>query len=1059
MKPLHIAVAAAVLLVAALVVFLVTSDGERADTRRATGRESRGARDGGGDGDEAATAAGVGGEANAGAGTLSIALRIVDADGNPAGGAEAEIDRGLDALRVAADGEGALRVSGLATGIYDLRARHGKQAGALRFELRKTTDLGTLKLSATVAVRGRVLGPRGEPLPGARVEACGAAESMGLDMTAAIRSMAQPDEVLARARSGDDGAYELALPEGGTYALRATAEGFAQQGEPARRYAADTDGIDFWLMPGALLQGHVVDARQSPVAGARVLVVDPMSLFGKRMPKAETAAGADGAFSMVVQPAQQSMLIVRAAGYASHMQGNLTLPQTNLLVTLEEGVSLTFQAVDAERPEVPAPHVNVIAVYQGGFGAGETDDSGRLLIENLPTRGTGMGNQQQALLWGGGYIAQSIDIARNDPVDGVVDLGVVKVAPGGTIRGRVLDKTTGEPIAGAHLRTFGGLDMELELFGTVPAVSAADGSFKLTGVALAAHTILATHPDYVGDVDPGDLFGGMGGGSGGGPPLFPEGSRDVEKDVELMPAEIVTGVVLAPDGSPVAGASVTETSDERMIFTQMLGGGPGSATSDEHGAFALKGLRAGAEATVAATHRDYGPSESARVRAGAGESVTLRLAEPLTIKGVVVDEKGAAVAGARVMATRAAEAGPPTPFDSGAARPTVTDGEGRYLLRNVPAGNLVVTFDHPDFAILKTELSLAAAHDLGRTVLPRGASIGGEIVDADGKALASVSVHAWKRDAVDFGSGGRVNASAVTDDKGRFRMAGLADGEYQLRVWDQRYYSSENVAKSGGADVRIVLRAAGRLVGRVTARGVPVAGASVRAQRADDFVGWARTGQDGGFVMESLPPDEPFDVTVTHDAYRELKVEAVRASADRTQDFVMQPGAEVSGRVVDGNGRGVHGAEVDVRVDGQYAKQVETDASGAFKAGGLGDGRISVRLDASEKGFIPTEWIDVAPGARDVRLLATPGESISGTVRDREGKPLERVSLMAVDGSGNTVASTWIWDESGTFELRGLRPGTYTLLAQLHVEGQKEPVMRQVPGVATGTKGVEIRFQ
>jgi hypothetical protein len=319
-------------------------------------------------------------------------------------------------------------------------------------------------------------------------------------------------------------------------------------------------------------------------------------------------------------------------------------------------------------------------------------------------------------------------------------------------------------------------------------------------------------------------------------------------------------------------------------------------------------------------------------------------------------------------------------------------------------------------------------------------------------------VHAWKRDAVDFGFGARTNASAVTDEKGRFRMAGLADGEYQLRIWDPRYYTSENMVKTGGADARIVLRAAGRLRGRVTARGLPVAGASLRAQRGETFVGWARSGPDGGFEMQSLPPDEPFDLTVTHDAFRELKVEAVRASADRTQDFVMQPGAEISGRVVDAAGRGVAGVDVAVRVDGRHAKQVETDASGAFTAGGLADGQVSVRLDATEQGYVPTEWVDVATGSRDVRLVATPGESISGIVRDREGKPVQRVSLTAIDGNGAMAGSTWIWDEGGTFELRGLRPGTFTLRAQLHVEGQREPATCEVAGVATGTKNVEIRF-
>jgi protocatechuate 3,4-dioxygenase beta subunit len=953
-----------------------------------------------------------------------------------------------------ADADGNLRVRGLAAGLYDLRARRGNLAGALHFELKRTTDLGTLRLSAAVAIAGHVYGPRGGPVPGARVEACRAAEGAGFDVMTAVRGMSQPEEVVARATADADGAYVLMVPEG-TYALRANASGFAQEGEAARLYATDTDGIDFWLLPGALLQGRVLDARQSPVAAAHVLVVDPMGLFGRRVPKAETATGADGTFSMVVTPTQQSMLIVRAAGYASHMQPNLRLPQTNLVIVLEEGVALRLQAVDAERPEIPAPHVNVVASYKGGFAAGETDDLGRLLIENLPTRSTGMGGQQQLFLWGGGFIAQTVDLGRQEPVDGVLDLGTVKIAPGGVVRGRVLDKTTGDPIAQARVRTFGGLDPQLEFFGTVTVLSARDGSFKVTGVPLGASMLMATHPDFLDDVDPMTLFSGMQRGGAGGPPLFPEGSRDVERNIEMTPAESVTGTVLAPDGSPVAGADVAEVGDESRIFQRLLGGGSVAATSDESGAFVLKGVRPGREISIAATHRDYGPSEDARVRAG--EPVALRLAEPLAIKGFVVDEAGAAIAGVRVQATRAMSRSPQAPFDSGSARPSITDEEGRFLIRNAPLGELTVTFDHPDYAIATVQTTKS---DLGRTVLPRGGTIEGEAVDGEGKPVVGVTVHAWSQS---FEGGGRRNANAVTDETGRFAMRGLAEGEYQLRTWDPNYYSQEPKVRTGASDVRIVLHAAAKLNGRVTGRGLPVAGASVRAQRGDDFLGWGRTGADGTFVMSSLPPDEPFDVTIEHDAFRSLRAEAVRVS-DRTQDFVMQPGTEVSGRVVDPQGRGVQGAQVQVRVGGKHAKSVQTDATGGFTAGGLDEGPISVQLGESNQGFIPTEWTDVAAGAREVRLVATPGESISGTVRDREGKPVRQVSLQALDANGQVVASTWVWQEDGNFELRGLRPGTYTVRAQRFAQTApgapaQQPAPREVTGVGAGTKGVEIRLE
>jgi hypothetical protein len=212
-------------------------------------------------------------------------------------------------------------------------------------------------------------------------------------------------------------------------------------------------------------------------------------------------------------------------------------------------------------------------------------------------------------------------------------------------------------------------------------------------------------------------------------------------------------------------------------------------------------------------------------------------------------------------------------------------------------------------------------------------------------------------------------------------------------------------------------------------------------------------------VLDALPPDEPFVLVISHDAFRELKVEAVRASADRTQDFVMMPGVEVLGRVVDGAGSGVSGAQVQVRVAGKVARTVRTDAAGAFTAGGLDPGQVSLRLLESGQGFVMTEWTDVVEGARDVRLVATPGESIAGVVRDAEGKPLRQASVQAIDASGGQAAQTWVWQEDGAFELRGLKPGTYTVRVQRWVADQQQPPPAlEIPGVASGTKNLDARY-
>jgi hypothetical protein len=289
----------------------------------------------------------------------------------------------------------------------------------------------------------------------------------------------------------------------------------------------------------------------------------------------------------------------------------------------------------------------------------------------------------------------------------------------------------------------------------------------------------------------------------------------------------------------------------------------------------------------------------------------------------------------------------------------------------------------------------------------------------------------------------------VTDGKGSFEIRGLGEGHYKLTTREAGTWSAEVLARTGAVNARIVLLPNGTLRGRVTARGAAVAGASVRAEQpGGGFLGSAHSAGDGAFEILSLPPDSPFDVVVSHDDFRVLRVEGVRAQEPQ-RAFALEPGAEVSGHVADGRGRPVAGAEVLVRVEGREPRRVHTDARGAFEARGLEEGRISVRLGDSA-GFVPTGWLDVVPGARDLRLVAVEGESISGVVRHGTARPARQVSVRAIDAEGRIASSVWVWGNDGAFELRGLRAGTYT------VRVESSGPSREVADVATGTLGLEI---
>jgi len=1072
MKPLHVVITGALLAVVAVVVLFLMNRGDGRYEDRRGGERSATSSATPEDGAGGVTAGDGRRHTGPGGGTLAVTLKVVLPDGSPAGGAAIQI-LGAGTYDGAADPEGHARIAGLLPGLYNLIARQGEATGSLGFELTKTTDLGVLTLKESVALRGKVLdGATGQPIAGADVEAV-VDDSAGFSMTTFVKLIGSPEQVAARTQTDAEGAYEMRVPAHGRFALRALARGYAQEGEPSRTYTSDTNGLDFHLFPGLLLAGHVVDPRGAPVPGARVMFLDPLSALGRRIPKVEAITDFDGAFSMSATPRDNAMLIVRATGYATYMQQDPQLPSPDVTISLEPGISIRLRTVDAEDPERPAPHVNVVMVYHGGFGAGETDDNGLLVIPNLPTEGTGRwGGQQQAFLWGGDFIGRQLQLPPDEPRNGELDLGGIKMTRGGIVRGKVLDAVTREGIGGARIRAMGGAMDETMLLNT-GVITEADGSFELRGVHLAATALAADHAGYVSSLDPVAFLQGM--QRGGGKRLFPEGVHEIEKDVELTPALHAFGTVLAPDGSPVAGAQV-EVRNEMSMVVSMLGGPPRSAMSGGDGRFDLGGFRKGEEVPVLATHRDWGPSAPVSVKAG-DTAVELRLTEPLRIEGTVVDEKDAPIPGVRVTVDRADNPSGGSRMvggmeDPGAARPAITDATGHYLVRNAPPGELVVQFESQDYMPEKVDIALAAGtktKQMGKTTLKRGFGIEGVAVDEAGKPRAGVMVSASLSGMAQPAGSGRLNGNTRADEKGHFAIYGLRDGSYELRTWEQGFYAERLVVPTGTTDARLVLRQGGTLLGRVTGGGLPVAGASVRAQivspdgQQSQFVGWGRTDDAGVFRIQSVPPLAPFTVTITHDSYKELKVENVRAS-DRQQDFVMDPGLRVAGIVVDPDGDPVAGAQLYISVPGGFNKRVTAGVDGHFEAGGLAEGTYQITVQESGLNLIRGQSVQVTAGDHSLRIVVQRGESISGMVVDAEGQGVSGLRLEALDASGNVVASTWVWDDAGSFQLRGVPRGTYTLRATtggVAVAGEQPPPQRtgQVTGVATGSTGVKIEVR
>jgi hypothetical protein len=204
--------------------------------------------------------------------------------------------------------------------------------------------------------------------------------------------------------------------------------------------------------------------------------------------------------------------------------------------------------------------------------------------------------------------------------------------------------------------------------------------------------------------------------------------------------------------------------------------------------------------------------------------------------------------------------------DRGINRLTTTDADGRYELRDMPAGTYRLTVSKSGFVTISfgqrrpseeaRTIELAEGQRVAANLtLPRGGAIVGRILDDAGEAVADVRVQALRSRMVE---GQRrlypVGFIDTTDDLGAYRVFGLEPGEY---------YVTAMVRSPAPEDARMSpvtgpLRGDIRSTVPVFFPGVssmeqaqPVALAVGAEARADIFLAPLRMAQVSGVVLES----------------------------------------------------------------------------------------------------------------------------------------------------------------------------------------------------------------
>lgn len=181
---------------------------------------------------------------------------------------------------------------------------------------------------------------------------------------------------------------------------------------------------------------------------------------------------------------------------------------------------------------------------------------------------------------------------------------------------------------------------------------------------------------------------------------------------------------------------------------------------------------------------------------------------------------------------------------------------------------------------------------------------------------------------------------AVTDDRGRFRIAGLPQGEIGLLMdgGDLARVQREVAVPPSGATLdlgEITLPQGGSISGVVNrlsgGRTIPLGGAYVFVNTAQTGLVSATTRTDGRYVLSRLAPGQ-YRVRARYSNFPTVRSDALVDVADgatATADLVFSAGRTVSGRVLGGDDQPVAGAVV--MVSGTAGTEVRSEADGTFE--------------------------------------------------------------------------------------------------------------------------------
>jgi protocatechuate 3,4-dioxygenase beta subunit len=811
--------------------------------------------------------------------------------------------------------------------------------------------------------------------------------------------------------SGPDGRFVMRTPGDQDIRVRAVKKGFPEAKSDALHLAPAERkrGVIVTIPSGIAVNGRITDRDGNPLSGVAVTAAESENDGGGPVRRAiflgapsdddqTVRTGSDGTFVIRLREGSYDLSFRREGYAAKTLRAHaVTIGAPPVETSLEPSVEISGRVV---RSGAGIEGVSIFSFSPDQQSTATTGPDGSFTLADLVpgmTRIT-LRKEDELIMEQRNITAPGRDV-------------VIELPLGGTISGRVVDKSTSKPVTSfqagiSTARSAGGMTMMSPPL--LQSFTGDDGSFTLEHVPPGAVNLVVNAPGYATA-----RKGGLN---------LEEGKALTDVEVEIDPGVKLVGRVTAPDGSPLSGVSVRPSPQAggRMSVAMPF---EARATTDASGEYVLEGQEAG-EKTFEFSHSKYVATRKTTELRGRETRLDVKMEGGSKVTGSVVTEDGATVGEASVEAYSS----------SGMGRNAKTDAGGNFTMDTLPPGRYTFRATKAGYAQGKVDDVDVQAGAPVRIVLGRGSVVYGHVSGLTEADYANAEVEA-------FSSAG--HASAAVDSSGNYRMEGAPSGSVRVsgsvstRDFGSRKTSATTTVQlepGGSQQVDIEFRTDIAIRGRVTRDGRPLTGGTVSffprgggAQTvasvpADEQGMYVATGlQDGDYSVSVIDNQRLTPYQTTYQVHGSATFDIdYRTTTLRGRVFDAETGDPVENVVVV--------VRPSTRDGGFNSRNGTTDSAGNFVIDFLPAGSYTATAEKDGYGTEAKNLSVSESSAPDLEFRLTRSDGIALTVVDaRDGRPVTPM-IVATNAAGQVVYEP-VFRGGGSPDVTkmSLPPGTYTV--------------------------------